>query len=70
MPVNLRVVFHKPCVAEDDGCLANTSDMEGGLFQVTLVLDYEVHDLSNVTGFVEGSIYIIDGNGLGEALGA
>ena len=70
MPVNLRVVFHKPCVAEDDGCLANTSDMEGGLFQVTLVLDYEVHNLSDVTGFIKGFVYIIDGSGSGEAMGA
>ena len=36
---------------------------------MSLVLDHEVHDLGNVTGFVEGSIYIIDGNGLGEVLG-
>ena len=69
-PVNLRVVFHKPHVAEDDGCSADISDMEGGSVQVTLVLDYEVHDLSNVTSFIGGSVYIIDGNSLGEALGA
>ena len=70
VPVNLGVVLHKPHVAEDDSCPANTSDVEGGSFQVTLVWDNEVYDLSNVTGFIEGSIYIIDGNGLGEALGA
>ena len=56
-------------VAEDDSHLTDTSDMEGGSFQVALVLDDEVHDVSNVTGFVEGSIYVIDGNGLGEAMG-
>jgi len=69
VPVNPRVVFHKPHVAEDDSHLANTSDMEGGSLQVTLVLDDEVHNLSNVSGLIEGSIYIIDRNGLGEALG-
>jgi len=37
---------------------------------MTLVLDYEVHDLGDVTIFVEGSVYIIDRNGSGEALGA
>jgi len=36
---------------------------------MTLVLDYEVHDLGDVTIFVEGSVYIIDRNGSGEALG-
>jgi len=65
VPVNLRVVHHKPYVAEYDSCQADTSDVEGGSFWVTIVLDNDVHDLSNVTGFVEGSIYVIDGNGLG-----
>ena len=32
VPVNLGVVFHKPHVADDDGCPANTSDVEGGSF--------------------------------------
>jgi len=64
VPVNLRVVFHKPHVAKDDSCPANTSDMEGGSLQVTLVLDNEVHNLHNVT-FIEGSIYIIDWIALG-----
>jgi len=36
---------------------------------VTLVLDYEVHNLSDVTTFVEGSVYVIDGNDSGEVLG-
>ena len=54
----------------DDSHPADTSDIEGGSLQVTLVLDDEVHNLSNVTSFIGGSIYIIDGNGLGEALGA
>jgi len=68
VPVNLRVVLHKPCLSEDDSCLANTSDVEGGSFQMTLVLDNEVHDLGNVTGFVEGSFYVVDVDGSGEAL--
>ena len=29
-PFNLGVVFHKPCVAEDDGHSADTGDVEGG----------------------------------------
>ena len=57
-------------MAEDDSHPADTSDVEGGSLQVTLVLDDEVHNLSNVTSFIEGCIYIIDGNGLGEMLGA
>ena len=68
MPVNLRVVLHKQHVAKDDSCLADTSDVEGDLFQVTLVLDDEVHDLSNVSDFVEGSVYVIVGNGSEEEL--
>ena len=51
------------------GHSADTCDMEGGPFQLTLVLYDEVHNLVNVTGFVEGYIYVIDGNGLGEVLG-
>jgi len=68
VPVDLRVVLHEPCVAEEDSHLANTSAMEGGSLQVTLVLDDEVHNLSNVTGLIEGSIYIIDRNGSWEVL--
>jgi len=30
--VDIWVVFHKPCMSEDDGCLADTCDMEGGSF--------------------------------------
>ena len=52
MPVNLGVVFHKPCVAKDDSHPVDTSDMKGGSFQVTLVLDDEAHNLSNVTSFI------------------
>jgi len=62
-------VFHKPCVAEDYGCSAN-SDIEVGSFQVTFVLDYEVHNLSDVTSFIKGSVYVKDGNDSVEALGA
>ena len=69
VPVNLGVVY-KPCVAEDDSHPANTSNMESGSFQVTLVLDDEVHELSNVTSFMGSSIYIIDRDGSGEVLGA
>ena len=47
-PVDLGVVFHKPCVAKDDSHLPDTGDVEGGSLQVTLVLDDEVHNLSNV----------------------
>ena len=46
-----------------------TIDVDGGRFQMTLVLDNEVHDLSNVTGFIEGEIYVIDRNGLKVVLG-
>ena len=70
MSVNLRVVFHKPHVAEDDSCPADTSDVESSSFLVTLVQDDEVHDLSNVTSFIEGSVYVIDRDGSGVALGA
>ena len=36
---------------------------------MTCELDYEVHNLSNLTGLIEGYIYVIDGDGLGEVLG-
>ena len=66
----LQDITHEPGVAEDDSCPANTIDMEGGSPQVTHVLDNEVNNLSIVTCFIEGFIYVIDRNGLGEGLGA
>src|SRR5882724_10667 len=69
-PIDLWVVFHEPCMAEDDGCSSDSCDMEGGLFQVTSILDHEINDFSDVASFIKGSIHIIDRNGSGEVLGA
>ena len=68
-PVNLRLVFHKSHVPKDDGCLADTGDVEGGSFRVTFLLAYEVYNFGDRTGFVKGSIYVIDRDGSREALG-
>src|SRR5882724_7082896 len=62
-------MFYKPGVSKDDGHSANAHDMEGGLFQVISILDYEVDDFGDVASIIEGPIYIVDGDGLRETLG-
>ena len=53
---------------EDDGCSADPCDMEGGLFQMIPILDYEVNNFSYVAHFVKGSIHVIDRDGSRETL--
>ena len=48
--------------------MANTSDVEGGSFHMTSILDYKVNTFSDVASFIEGSIHVIDGDGDGEVL--
>ena len=54
---------------EDDGCSSDSCDMEGGLFQVTSILDHEINDFSDVASFIKGSIHIIDRKGSGGGAG-
>jgi len=54
-----------PTLPEDDGCLADTSDIEGGSFQITSILDYQIDDFSDVASFIKGSIHVIDRDGSG-----
>jgi len=69
-PVDLQVVFHKPSMPKDNGHSANTSDMEGGLLQITSILDYMINNFNDVAGLIESSIHIVDRDGSGETLGA
>jgi len=34
------------------------------------ILDYEIDDFSDVAGFIEGPIHVVDGDGSGETPGA
>jgi len=51
-------MFYKPSVSKDDGHSANAHDIEGGLFRVISILDYEVDDFGDVASIIEGSIYM------------
>jgi len=68
--VNLGVVFHMPWMPKDDGHSANTSDMEGGMFQLTFIVDHKINNFSDVASLIKGSIHIIDRDGSGEFLNA
>jgi len=61
-PGGIPMLFlHLP---EDDGCLADTSDIEGGSFQITSILDYQIDDFSDVaTSLRVHPCYRQDGSG-------
>ena len=65
----MSVHFHLSLHIKADGCLADTCDMEGGLFWMTSVLDHNIDNFSDVVNIVGGSIHVIDGDGDGEAMG-
>ena len=69
MHQSISELFHMPHIHEDDGHSANTSDMKGGVFWLTFILDYKINDFGDVAGFVKGSVHVIDRNGSGELLG-
>jgi len=56
-------------MSKDDSHSADTSDVEGGTFQMSFLLDYRINDFGDVAGFVKGSINVIDRDGWGEVLG-
>ena len=69
MPVNFRVVFHEPRVPNDNSGLADTGDVECCPFGVDLVLDDQVNDFGDMTGFVGSPIHIVDWYCSGESVG-
>jgi len=62
-------MLYQPHVPEDDGHSADACDMEGGPFQMILILDYEVNNFSYVACFIYGSIHLLDRDGSGETMG-
>ena len=62
-------MLYKPHVSEDNGCSANTCNMEGGSFRVVPIVDHEVDDFSDVASIIDGPIHIVDRDGLRETLG-
>ena len=42
---------------EDGGHLVDTSDMEGGPFHMTFILDNKIDNFSEIASFINGSIH-------------
>jgi len=56
-------------MSQDDGCPANTGDMEGEALRVILILEYQVYNLHDVSSFVGSPIYIVNWDCSGQMLG-
>ena len=69
MPVDFRVVFHEPCVPEDNSGSADTGDVECCPFGVVLALDNQVDDFGDMPGFIGSPIHIVDWDHSGELAG-
>ena len=52
VPVDVRVVLHKPGVPQDDCLMANAQDIEFGLALMTIVLDNEIDRFSDLSDLV------------------
>ena len=69
VPVDVRVVLHKPGVSQDDCLMANAQDIEFGPALVSLVLDNKIDCFSDFSDLVWRSVCIIQPNQMWELIG-